>query len=291
MYPPKGITEEQVRFAAERWKSGEFLAAIAREYGCSRTNLLQRIRKLVGEETYEWGRKARSAASIVGTKKLERFSSYTKEDADRIFNEYELSGLTIESFGKKIGICRINLTKLFNKYLPERFKKLKSKKIKDHNEKFSKYTEADVLELIDQWRGSHLPLHVFSKDVKIGKNTLSKLFKKFLPAEYEAFTEINIGRGSNKYKKGRAFEYLVRDHFKQKGYFVLRSPRSRGLADLIAIKKGELLFIQCKLWGGMNRNEQKDLFELAESVGAKAMLASKSKWRSRELKIIELEKS
>jgi Holliday junction resolvase len=76
---------------------------------------------------------------------------------------------------------------------------------------------------------------------------------------------------------GRHFEWRVRDYLKQKGYFVLRSPQSRGPVDLVAIRKGEILFIQCRINGYLEKAEKYELVELAKSVGAKACLA----WRGK----------
>ena len=74
------------------------------------------------------------------------------------------------------------------------------------------------------------------------------------------------------YEKGRRFEYRVRDFLKNKDYFVLRSPRSKGPVDLVAIRKGEILFIQCKSWGCIDKEEKEQLISLAKSVGAMPLM-------------------
>jgi len=53
----------------------------------------------------------------------------------------------------------------------------------------------------------------------------------------------------------------------------MRSPMSRGLADLMAIKKGSSLLVQCKRGGYENFARQMKLMDLAESVGAVALIA------------------
>lgn len=50
----------------------------------------------------------------------------------------------------------------------------------------------------------------------------------------------------NTAKKGRKYEYKVRDKYIALGYVVLRMAASKGFADLIAINEFEVLFIQCK---------------------------------------------
>lgn len=52
------------------------------------------------------------------------------------------------------------------------------------------------------------------------------------------------------YISGKNFEYKVRDYFVNKGYFVVRSAGSKGIADLVAFNSRNAaeypLLIQCK---------------------------------------------
>ena len=80
--------------------------------------------------------------------------------------------------------------------------------------------------------------------------------------------------GATPYVRGVRFEYRVRNHLSSRGYIVLRSPRSGGPIDLVAIRSGEVLFIQCKTSKhNMTRRETDELIELARSVNAKPILA------------------
>jgi hypothetical protein len=69
----------------------------------------------------------------------------------------------------------------------------------------------------------------------------------------------------------------VRDDFAQLGYLVTRSPQSRSPWDLIVIGKHLLLLVQCKTNGKISAHDWNVLFNLAESVGARAMLACRVK--------------
>jgi Holliday junction resolvase len=84
------------------------------------------------------------------------------------------------------------------------------------------------------------------------------------------------------YKRGRNFEYEVRDYYRALGYYVVRSANSKGLADLVALKKGEVLLIQCKLNGLIGSKERKEFVELAEKVGAKPIIAWKEHGKLRK---------
>jgi len=48
------------------------------------------------------------------------------------------------------------------------------------------------------------------------------------------------------YARGRRFEWRVRDVLRGEGWLVLRTAGSRGPVDLIALRPGEVRFIQCK---------------------------------------------
>ena len=48
------------------------------------------------------------------------------------------------------------------------------------------------------------------------------------------------------YRRGSAFERRVKEMLELEGYYVVRSAGSHGVADLVAVKPGEVLFVQCK---------------------------------------------
>jgi len=73
------------------------------------------------------------------------------------------------------------------------------------------------------------------------------------------------------YVKGRRFENYVREKLERKGYLVVRSAGSKGLFDLVALKKGEILLIQCR-W--RKSRMSRDMVEAAEKAGGKALIAT-----------------
>jgi len=75
------------------------------------------------------------------------------------------------------------------------------------------------------------------------------------------------------YRLGRSFEYRTRDHLRGLGYFVLRSPASKSPIDLVAIRPGRVLLVQCKRNGALAPGEWNELFDLAETCGAVPILA------------------
>jgi len=84
------------------------------------------------------------------------------------------------------------------------------------------------------------------------------------------------------YRKGRRFEYRVRDSLEREGFFVARQTRS-AFPDLIAIKKGKALLIECKVdKRHFTKREREELRALAERLGVEARLywreGRKLKW-------------
>lgn len=136
--------------------------------------------------------------------------------------------------------------------------------------------EKQAREYYDEYKKSGLNINQFGRLVGI-KGSYEKLRQSFLyhfPDEYADYAEKHQ---ASPYQRGRAFEYRVREYYKHLGYWVLRSPQSRGPADLICLKKGEVLLVQCKLDGRnhFSRDDEKQLVELAESVGGRAFLVTK----------------
>lgn len=79
------------------------------------------------------------------------------------------------------------------------------------------------------------------------------------------------------YRHGADLERAVKKLFEANGYYVIKSGGSKGPADLVALKRGETVLVQCKLDGYLLPKDRKDLWCLAQSVGARnAVVAS---WR------------
>lgn len=150
--------------------------------------------------------------------------------------------------------------------------KLNNKGIKNPKAKYLKMTEQEAREIFEDYKRQNLDLLSFCHKRKLGTVGVIGIFRKYFLGEYEAHIETKMGYQRN-YRKGRDFEYRTRNLYQQQGYFVLRSPRSLGLVDLVAIKKGEILLIQCKMSGKLELQKRIELIKLAESIGAKAVLA------------------
>lgn len=69
-----------------------------------------------------------------------------------------------------------------------------------------------------------------------------------------------------KYDAGRRLEYDTMKHLKENGYETFRSAGSHGIADVIAFKPGQVLFIQAKTKGAISPADRVDLLWLAGMI-------------------------
>ena len=76
------------------------------------------------------------------------------------------------------------------------------------------------------------------------------------------------------YSNGSAFERRVAVDLERDGYACMRAAGSKGAADLIALKPGQVLLVQCKRTNGqLPPHERRALTELAARVAAIAVVA------------------
>lgn len=141
-----------------------------------------------------------------------------------------------------------------------------------------KYISVEAAEVIwadfKSFRGT---LTDFCRVRKYDDDGFRKAMLRFFADEWEHVIEAKAPK--TKYRRGRQFEYSVRDKLKELGYFVLRSPASRSPIDLVAIRPGRVLFIQCKIGGALPPDEWNALTELSRSVEALPVLAMRSQMR------------
>ncbi|MGI5245056.1 hypothetical protein [Dactylosporangium sp. CA-139066] len=89
--------------------------------------------------------------------------------------------------------------------------------------------------------------------------------------------EKTVDRSKNRTNKARgsAFERKVARELAADGYVVVRAAGSLGATDLVAIKTGQVLFVQCKMSGAgaCGPAEWNEFLRIAERVSALPILA------------------
>jgi len=92
-------------------------------------------------------------------------------------------------------------------------------------------------------------------------------------------------RSCNPYRRGRRFEYRTRNYLRKLGWFVIRQARS-SFPDLIALRDGSILLVECKVNGYMPSAERRHIVSLARrQVRGKPILAFR---KAHELVLSEL---
>lgn len=107
--------------------------------------------------------------------------------------------------------------------------------------------------------------------------TLDKPFLYYLPILF-MMTMTN-------YEKGRRFEYRVRDLFKEQGFVVIRSAKSKPV-DLVCLKNGTSVLVECKTRkSSLGKNGREELLHMAKASRAIPVLAYREK---RKVKLLNV---
>ena len=126
--------------------------------------------------------------------------------------------------------------------------------------------------LFDDFKASPLGLGQYCEKNGYDVEGLRKAIRGRWPDEWEPVIESKQPI-STKYRLGRRVEYWFRDKLQADGYFVMRSPGSKSPVDLVAIKPGQVLFVQCKRGGSLPPKEWNAIYDLAVSSGAVPVMA------------------
>lgn len=82
---------------------------------------------------------------------------------------------------------------------------------------------------------------------------------------------------TNTARQGRDVEHAARKALDDAGYWTHRSAGSKSVVDIVAIKPGQMLFVQCKRTGTIPPEEWNRLWQLAARLGATPVLARRGK--------------
>lgn len=151
--------------------------------------------------------------------------------------------------------------------------------------KISDLSDNECRKLFEEFRDSKWNITQFCSRKELSPGAFSIWMRR------EYFTEWNAALEKKKpkttgYQLGYSFERRVLSILEGMGYFVTRSSGSKGLADLVAVRKGSVLFVQCKRSGKIPSSEWNALYELAIAHGADAVVADTSTGVGTNLRII-----
>lgn len=128
--------------------------------------------------------------------------------------------------------------------------------------------------LLTEMQETGCKLRVIAARLGTSDEHLRKMLKAHYPGWYSAVMERRNLQWSAVYRKGREFEYAVRRDLMRRGFVAMLSPRSEGPADILAVRSGTILLVQCKLYGALRKQERRRLREIAEISGGLPVLAT-----------------
>jgi len=77
------------------------------------------------------------------------------------------------------------------------------------------------------------------------------------------------------YSNGSAHERRTKEKLEADGYYVIKSAGSRGVADLVAIKRDQILLVQGKLSSRLDPKDWNQLLTVADEIGALAIVVGR----------------
>jgi Holliday junction resolvase len=89
--------------------------------------------------------------------------------------------------------------------------------------------------------------------------------------------------GSANPQAGDRFERRVMKALRTAGWFTQKSPGSHSAVDLVAVKAGQTLFVQCKVNGRLDPGGWNDLVAAAAAAGAVPLLVERTAGQGRPL--------
>jgi len=136
-------------------------------------------------------------------------------------------------------------------------------------------SDEEIRILFTKFRSGNSNLSQFCKKNNISTSGFRKRCSVLFPDEWSSCIEYKKPK-QTQYQLGRSFEYRTRKILEDNGYYVVRSAQSKGLIDLVALKKGEVLIVQCKRGGILDKEEWDSLLELAVAIGATPVFSERS---------------
>ena len=194
---------------------------------------------------------------------------FTPADDDRLVREYML----FRDAGQLDELARsMGRTKHFICRQARRLGLTDKNCIRPYHRVWKGMSEEAVKTIFDNFRRSSMTLGLYCKSKGYDDLGFSRTMKEHFPGEWDAVIEAKAPE-QTMYRLGRSFEYRARDDLRKKKFFVLRSPRSQSPTDLVALRIGVVLMVQCKRSGALGPKEWNELFDLATSVGAVPVMA------------------
>jgi Holliday junction resolvase len=200
---------------------------------------------------------------------IQPVNAFTETEKERLQLEYHLY-----AFAERLDALAADMgrTKYFLCRQARALGLTDQKRAKPYIAKWKYMDDAVASGIWERFKTAHLTLGEFCRKHGFDDLGFSKTMRERFADEYDYVIELKAPKQTH-YRLGRAVEYKVRDFLRKSGYFALRSPKSLGPLDVLAIKRGLVLFVQCKRAMAVSVRQWNALYDLSEYVGAIALVA------------------
>lgn len=223
----------------------------------------------VGEEVGMRGTSAHERLAKLGA--VKPVNKFTDAERERLLAEYEI----YRAHGKVSELAaEMGRTVQFLSRMARQLGLTTSHYDRLYAGKWKYLSDSAARILFDEFKASPLILREWCAKKGVDDEGFRNSMYSRWPDEWEAVIESKAPL-STKYRLGRALEYRVRDVLKDAGYFAMRSPASKTPIDIIGIKPGQVLMVQCKRGGSLPPKEWNALYDLALSCGALPVMAER----------------
>lgn len=138
-----------------------------------------------------------------------------------------------------------------------------------------KTLSADALRLVwDDYKSSTFKMSEYCRRHGFDDEAFANTMKDRFFAEYDDVMESKKTK-CTRYCSGRTFEYRVKKHLEDAGFFVMRAPQSKGPADLIAYDHGICMLVQCKIGDWHEVPAWNEFYQIAIKHSAVPIYATK----------------
>lgn len=132
----------------------------------------------------------------------------------------------------------------------------------------------DALRLIwDDYSVSSFKMSEYCRRHGLDPEAFANVMRDHFP-EYDDVMESKKTK-CTRYCSGRTFEYRVKKHLEDAGFFVMRAPQSKGPADLIAYHCNVGILVQCKIGDWHEVPAWNEFYRISLDHGASPIYATK----------------
>lgn len=139
--------------------------------------------------------------------------------------------------------------------------------------KLGALSESALRLIWDDYKASSFKMAEYCRRHGLSPEIFANVMRDHFP-EYDDVMEAKKTK-CTRYCSGRTFEYRVKRHLEDIGFFVMRAPQSKGPADLIAYDNGMCLLVQCKMSEWHEVDPWNEFYRLAVKHHAVPIYATK----------------